>query len=93
MNVIRMVKLFGWEKRVQEDIAEKREEELQSIKKRAIYSLINANVKYAPTFCVVFDLNFTFDLQRYYPVLAHDYHLRHICMSTLFQSDLCTDTL
>ena len=36
MNAIRMIKLFGWESRVKEQIAEKREVELELIWKRRI---------------------------------------------------------
>lgn len=46
MNILRMVKLFGWEKRVQEDVAAKREVELQWVWKRTLYELVNSNVKY-----------------------------------------------
>ena len=46
MNVLRMIKLFGWEKHVQQDISAKREEELIYVKKKAIYSMLNVNVKY-----------------------------------------------
>lgn len=45
MNVLRMIKLFGWEKRAQEDVAVKREEELHWVWKRALYKTINDNVK------------------------------------------------
>ncbi|TFK70801.1 hypothetical protein BDN72DRAFT_887852 [Pluteus cervinus] len=39
MNVIRMVKLFGWERRMNERVAEKREEELIWIWKRLLLNL------------------------------------------------------
>ena len=45
MNVIRMIKLFGWEKKMEERIAEKREEELVTQWKRQIYELFNGNIK------------------------------------------------
>ena len=45
MNVIRMIKLFGWEPRVKEEIGEKREEELRIIKKRQLLDLVNHNIK------------------------------------------------
>ena len=45
MNVIRMIKLFGWEPRIKEEIGEKREEELRIIKKRHLLDLINNNIK------------------------------------------------
>ncbi|KIP07615.1 hypothetical protein PHLGIDRAFT_413728 [Phlebiopsis gigantea 11061_1 CR5-6] len=46
MGVLRMIKLFGWEKRAQNDVAVKREEELKWIWRRALYGLINFNVNY-----------------------------------------------
>lgn len=45
MNVVRMIKLFGWEGKMEERIAEKREEELTWLWKRQLLELINANIK------------------------------------------------
>ena len=45
MNVIRMVKLFGWEKKMDEKIAQKREEELYYQKKRLFLEILNGMVK------------------------------------------------
>ena len=45
MNVIRMVKLFGWEKKMDEKIAQKREEELYYQKKRLFLEILNGLVK------------------------------------------------
>ena len=45
MSVIRMIKLFGWEPKVADQIASKREDELSFIRKYKILELINANVK------------------------------------------------
>ena len=45
MNIIRMIKLFGWEPRVNDQIAEKREEELFYIGRFRILGLISRNVK------------------------------------------------
>ncbi|KZT53818.1 hypothetical protein CALCODRAFT_486059 [Calocera cornea HHB12733] len=46
MNVIRMVKMFGWESRVKEQIGEKREEELKYVKQRQIMHLANLNLNF-----------------------------------------------
>lgn len=46
MNVIRMIKLFGWEKKVIGQVEEKREEELVYYKKRQFLGLVNMNIKY-----------------------------------------------
>ncbi|KDQ56810.1 hypothetical protein JAAARDRAFT_131890 [Jaapia argillacea MUCL 33604] len=46
MNVLRMVKLFGWESKIAQQVAEKREEELKWQWKRQILSLWNENVNY-----------------------------------------------
>ena len=56
MSVIRMVKLFGWEPRVADQLAEKRENELTFIRKYKILELINNNIKYAS--CVVITIPF-----------------------------------
>ncbi|KAJ6521925.1 P-loop containing nucleoside triphosphate hydrolase protein [Mycena vulgaris] len=44
MNVLRMVKMFGWEKQMNEKIAEKREEELSWIWRRKLLDLASAIV-------------------------------------------------
>ena len=46
MNVIRMVKVFGWEKWIDEKIAGKREEELAYQRKRIILEIISNILKY-----------------------------------------------
>ena len=46
MNVIRMIKLFGWEPKVAAQLSEKREEELELIKKNKLLDLVNNNLKY-----------------------------------------------
>ena len=45
MNVVRMVKLFGWESKLNEKISQKREDELTWIRKRQFLELLNANIK------------------------------------------------
>ncbi|PPR03510.1 hypothetical protein CVT24_006998 [Panaeolus cyanescens] len=40
LGVLRMVKLFGWEKKMSDNIREKREEELALVKRRNVYELI-----------------------------------------------------
>ncbi|KAH9907116.1 ABC transporter type 1, transmembrane domain-containing protein [Fomitopsis serialis] len=47
MNVIRMIKLFGWEPRVGKQLAEKREDELELVKKSKLLDLINNNLNHA----------------------------------------------
>ncbi|THH33272.1 hypothetical protein EUX98_g944 [Antrodiella citrinella] len=42
MNMIRMVKLFGWEPKVSAQLAEKRKEELKSVRKLKLLSAFNA---------------------------------------------------
>ncbi|KAJ3564413.1 hypothetical protein NP233_g8310 [Leucocoprinus birnbaumii] len=46
MNVLRMIKLFGWENKMQDRISEKREEELLCLWQLQILELINGNVTY-----------------------------------------------
>ena len=48
MSVIRMVKLFGWESKMNQRIADKREEELTWVWKRQLLDLLNGNIKYVP---------------------------------------------
>ncbi|KAG5648265.1 hypothetical protein DXG03_006224 [Asterophora parasitica] len=48
MNVLRMIKLFGWETKMNEKVAEKRDKELVWIWKRQILDLINGNLKSFP---------------------------------------------
>ncbi|KAI0697137.1 multidrug resistance-associated ABC transporter [Cytidiella melzeri] len=46
MNVIRMIKLFGWEPKTNDQLAEKREEELVFQKRFKFLELLNANVNF-----------------------------------------------
>lgn len=45
MNVVRMIKVFGWEKRIDEKIAIKREQELAYQRKRVILEIISDVLK------------------------------------------------
>ena len=45
MQVIRMIKLFGWEKKMEEKAYEKRQEELVWIKKRQLVEMLSDIVK------------------------------------------------
>ena len=47
MNVIRMIKLFGWEPKMSEQLDKKREEELVSVRRQKLLSLFNNVAKYA----------------------------------------------
>jgi uncharacterized membrane protein len=55
MNVMRMIKLFGWESESKKEISEKRDEELVWVKKTAILNLINMNLKYVFANCASVD--------------------------------------
>lgn len=46
MGILRMIKLFGWEPKIAERLAEKREHELQYVKIRQILNLLNGNIKW-----------------------------------------------
>jgi len=46
MNVIRMIKVFGWEKHIDEKICAKREEELAYQRKRVILEIISNILKW-----------------------------------------------
>ncbi|KAI0677672.1 hypothetical protein C8Q78DRAFT_1003851 [Trametes maxima] len=46
MSVIRMIKLFGWEPRVADQLAKRREDELKYIRQYKILELINGNINY-----------------------------------------------
>ncbi|KZT18101.1 hypothetical protein NEOLEDRAFT_1152799 [Neolentinus lepideus HHB14362 ss-1] len=46
MNVLRMIKLFGWEGKMSERLSDKREDELTWLWKRQILGLLNGNINY-----------------------------------------------
>lgn len=46
MNVVRMIKFFAWEKRIESQLAEKRNEELACIKRSKLLTIVNVNIKY-----------------------------------------------
>lgn len=45
LNVIRMIKLFGWEKKMNDKLSVKRNEELAMQKKRQLLELVSSMVK------------------------------------------------
>ena len=51
MNGIRMVKLFGWEPKMREQLSDKRAEELRAIRKHKLLSLLNEVAKQDSTSC------------------------------------------
>ncbi|KAI0793372.1 hypothetical protein C8Q75DRAFT_749936 [Abortiporus biennis] len=66
MNVIRMIKLFGWEPKVNEQVAEKREEELVYQKKFRLLEFLNGSINFlipCVTMVVTF-FTFTFIMKK-----------------------------
>ncbi|KAK7058408.1 hypothetical protein VNI00_002042 [Paramarasmius palmivorus] len=57
MNVLRMIKLFGWEAKMESRIADKREEELVWIKRKQYLELLNGTVKVFPRLETTFRSN------------------------------------
>ncbi|KAG6845455.1 hypothetical protein H0H87_008815 [Tephrocybe sp. NHM501043] len=49
MSVLRMVKLFGWEKKVADNTAQKRDAELLTVRTRQLLELVNGNIQCART--------------------------------------------
>ena len=45
MNVIRMIKLFGWEPKMSDRLAAKRQEELKFIVKMKMLQMFNQSIK------------------------------------------------
>ncbi|RDX45542.1 P-loop containing nucleoside triphosphate hydrolase protein [Lentinus brumalis] len=60
MNVIRMVKLFGWEPRIASQIDEKREEELVAVRKNRMYGLANNLCNYFIPIIIMIATFFTY---------------------------------
>ncbi|KAJ3564415.1 hypothetical protein NP233_g8309 [Leucocoprinus birnbaumii] len=59
MNVLRMIKLFGWETKMNDRIAEKREDELLWLWKRQLLELINNNINFAIPVLNLVDTHFS----------------------------------
>lgn len=56
MNVLRMIKLFGWERKINGRIRDQRVEELSLTRKRSFLQLSSDMIKYVyPFFCTVVD--------------------------------------
>ena len=51
MNILRMIKLFGWESKISERLSGKREDELHWIKKIRIWTVINNNLTSVFSLC------------------------------------------
>ena len=45
MNVLRMVKVFGWEQKLIDRLAEKRDDELNFVQRRQLLNLLNNVLK------------------------------------------------
>jgi hypothetical protein len=56
MNILRMVKLFGWEGKMNEKISKKREEELVWMWKRQVLNLTKGLLKYVQASCWIITL-------------------------------------
>ncbi|KLO19974.1 P-loop containing nucleoside triphosphate hydrolase protein [Schizopora paradoxa] len=83
MNVIRMIKLFGWEPKVKQEIDEKRSEELVWIKRRQYLDIINGVVNYIIPLMTMIITFFT------YTVIMK----RQLTASTVFSSMAVFDML
>lgn len=77
MNVIRMIKLFGWEPKVADQLAGKREEELKYIWKYKVLELINGNVKYVPV-TIFLPVLSSVCVQLCHPHRHHGRHIRYL---------------
>ncbi|KAJ8084403.1 hypothetical protein PM082_003172 [Marasmius tenuissimus] len=87
VNVIRMVKLFGWEGKMASRVADKREEELTWIRKRLYLDLLNDIV--VSVLPRIFDLTTT-DRYIYQLSLANSSHRRDLCNLTLVMKKALT---
>ena len=78
MGVLRMMKLFGWEKRANDNVRQKREEELRAVRKRQLLELLSGNMQYVLLSCTdlspsqlkfqLFDTTTDYDGHIYYLV-------------------------
>lgn len=80
MSVIRMIKMFGWEKKMCNRIDEKREVELNLVWWNKIYTLATLSFQ-----CVIFLYNVVYILtatfaQFHHSGCGHVYHFRRLCM-------------
>ncbi|RPD70679.1 P-loop containing nucleoside triphosphate hydrolase protein [Lentinus tigrinus ALCF2SS1-7] len=62
MNVIRMIKLFGWEPRIATQIDKKREEELVAVKRNRMYGLANQLCNYLIPIVIMLTTFFTYSV-------------------------------
>lgn len=77
MNVIRMIKLFGWESRMHEKLAAKRDDELKLQRKRLFLELFNNTIK-----CVDYGgtRRYALTLEQFCdPYGCHDRYIRVLC--------------
>ncbi|KAF8446359.1 P-loop containing nucleoside triphosphate hydrolase protein, partial [Boletus edulis BED1] len=65
MNVLRMIKLFGWERKISSEIQDKRVEELSWTRKRAFLQLFNNMINFAIHIIVMLITYSTFLLYSY----------------------------
>lgn len=53
MSVLRMIKLFGWETRVKNLVASKREDELKAVWRRKLLGFVNDVIEYVVLYSAV----------------------------------------
>jgi hypothetical protein len=70
MNVLRMIKLFGWERNTNDRVASKREDELRLILKRKLLELASNNVNYVVPLAHMIACYATFTLVMRRPLSA-----------------------
>lgn len=69
VGIIRMIKLFGWERKMSERLAERREEELYWLRKENLLEIINSTIKYVSSYVIIRGIT-------YHRLEASSYRLR-----------------
>ncbi|KAH8086646.1 hypothetical protein BXZ70DRAFT_549376 [Cristinia sonorae] len=87
MNVIRMIKLFGWEPKVNEQIADKREQELTHIRRFKVLELLNGVTNFFIP-CVTMVVTYSF-----YTLAMNQKLTASVVFSSMVVFDLLRDQL
>ena len=81
MNVIRMIKLFGWEPKMQERLAQARNSELKLIWTRQMLDILNGTLKYGKPADFSRHMSDRVFIKLPYSHLDYGRDIHHLCSS------------
>ncbi|KAI0052966.1 hypothetical protein FA95DRAFT_1579668 [Auriscalpium vulgare] len=91
MGVLRMIKLFGWEPKIDDKIAEKRDLELKCVKKRQLLNLFNGTLKYMIATFAVYVTSIVFSSMAVFEIMRDQLHSIFYMIPMFIQAKVSLD--